>query len=220
MLGIDIQGQVFGRFTVLRHVGKDKRGYYLWECQCTCGTVKIVKGSNLRRGDTLSCGCYIRDVTSRRSIKHNGDGTKEYRAWTAMKTRCYNPKSPSYIHYGQRGISVCDRWRNDFAAFLEDMGERPPKTSLDRIDSDKDYTPENCRWADIYIQNNNRRNNVFHTAGGETLTSAQWSNRLGIRNDTFRFRIKSGKKIEDMKEYQHAQSRVSEEKQQSLFCSY
>lgn len=118
----------------------------------------------------------------------------EYKVWASMKNRCYNPKDRrSWLPYGGRGITICERWRNSFAAFLADMGRRPsPQHQLDRIDNDGPYCPENCRWATRKEQANNRRNNHFITHDGVTLTLTQWAERTGIPYGTLKARLKAG----------------------------
>ena len=118
-------------------------------------------------------------------------GTKIYGIWGAMLRRCRNPRCKAYPDYGGRGIAVCDRWLR-FENFFEDMGERPDGSSLDRIDNDEGYSPENCRWRSLTEQGNNKRNNVLIEHGGEFLTPAEWSRRTGIKDATIRQRIRLG----------------------------
>lgn len=125
------------------------------------------------------------------TITHRKTGTPEYLAWINIKRRCYNKNNASYPAYGGRGIVMCERWKNDFLAFLEDMGKRPTEQhSLDRIDVNGNYEPDNCRWALDNIQYNNKRNNVLLTHNGKTQTMSQWAKELGINNDTLWRRIK------------------------------
>ena len=117
---------------------------------------------------------------------------KEYRIWGNMKTRCYNSRNPDYCNYGQRGIKVCDRWKDSFDTFLRDMGNCPDGFTLDRINNDGDYKPSNCRWTDIITQNNNNRNARKLTHNGYTRSVAQWARSLGMNRTTLSWRIECG----------------------------
>jgi hypothetical protein len=119
--------------------------------------------------------------------------TKEYRAWIEMRRRCYDPKRPSYRLYGGRGVIVCDRWRYDFAAFLEDVGYAPSSAhSLDRINTEGGYEPGNVRWATAQEQSNNWRHNVFATVDGEAKTVADWARETGLHPATIGYRLRNG----------------------------
>lgn len=120
--------------------------------QCACGTERVLDACDVAKGRSKSCGCNRKTATS----THGKSGTPTYRSWRAMLNRCTNPNFIGYAQYGGRGITVCDRWR-EFAAFLADMGERPEGMTLDRIDVDGPYRPDNCRWATISQQNANKR---------------------------------------------------------------
>ena len=109
-----------------------------------------------------------------------GKATREYTTWISLRRRCYDEKRRDYVHYGARGIYVCDRWRDDFGAFLADMGEKPPGMSIERIDNDGPYSPENCRWATPVEQARNRTSSALITAFGETKTISQWAEERGI----------------------------------------
>ena len=163
---------------------------------CDCGKTVVVSGYNLRSGKTKSCGCYMIDQTKKANTKHGMFGTSIYRTYSNMKNRCYNPNYYLYKDYGGRGISVCDEWlgNNGFSNFYEwskENGYRPD-LSLDRIDCDGNYSPQNCRWVDMVTQQNNRRNNHMITANGETHTMAEWSRITNIPYCTIQRRIYSG----------------------------
>ena len=171
--------------------------YQFWVCRCNCGNSTIVLANNLARGNTASCGCKSsRHTLGERISTHNKTKTGTYKSWCAMKSRCYCKTHIEYKRYGAVGIQVCERWRNSFENFLQDLGERPEGMSLERKDSNKNYSPSNCKWADVYEQANNRSNNRLIACDGETQTLAQWSRQLGIGATTISLRIKRGWSIE------------------------
>lgn len=146
---IDISKERFGKLIAL-NVSHQVDKLYFWNCICDCGGNITTSGNRLRSGVTKSCGCIVK--------KQNGlSNSSSYRSWDAMIQRCYDKKVPHYERYGGRGISVCDRWRNSFLIFLEDMGTRPEGKTLDRIDNSGNYEPANCKWSTMKEQNNNRR---------------------------------------------------------------
>ena len=159
----DLTGLSFCRWTVISFNGLDQRGRSTWLCECNCGTRRVVRNDLLTRGVSKSCGCLAKELNAVRNVKHGHctnnrhNGNSTYVSWKGMKQRCYNPNSDQYEHYGAIGIKVCDRWINSFINFIDDMGERPPGTTIDRINPYGNYEPNNCRWADISTQNKNKR---------------------------------------------------------------
>ena len=182
MLKFNLTGKKFGHLKVIKKSDKkDKYGAVFWKCLCACGKYTDVRTGHLNSGSTTSCGC------NPGSLKHarKGQERPEYRAWLAMKTRCYNSNSKDYENYGARGIKVCDRWLKSYKAFYEDMGERPDGNySIERVDVNKGYTPENCIWANKTVQNRNTRKKKSNTSGckGVHWNSGhkKWSARISV----------------------------------------
>lgn len=186
---IEMVGLKFGRLTVIRE-SHNTNGRYYWECVCDCGNKLSVIGSHLRNGNTRSCGCLQTDTVSLLKKTHGLSHTREHNSWLGMKQRCEYKNHYGYKYYGGRGISVCKRWRDSFQNFIDDMGKIPGEGySLDRIDSNRDYSKENCRWATASEQSNNKRNNHVITFNGKTQTMKQWSRQVGINYDTIRNRL-------------------------------
>lgn len=196
---INLQGKKFGRLTVIRQTGVDQRGEKIWHCRCECGKESDVLSSNLRSGHTLSCGCYRDEQAKEANIKHGLARTKIYTIWIAIKRRCYSKKCADYPDYGGRGIQVCDEWKNDFISFYKwaVSSGYSEGLSIDRIDNDGNYEPNNCRWATLTEQANNKRNNCYITYRGQTRTKKQWSKILGINYYTLNSRLRKGWSIED-----------------------
>lgn len=178
-------GSVFGRLVVVREV--PKRGVHrLFLCRCACGEDTVVQRGHLVSGHSASCGCLGR--TSGRT--HGKHDIPEHRVWSDMKQRCTNPKHRGYKNYGGRGIAVCDRWVTSFEDFLSDMGERTSSEhSIERIDNDGPYSPENCRWATQKEQCNNQRKTKLVTFGEDTLCLLDWSKQTGIPYGTLNHRL-------------------------------
>jgi hypothetical protein len=168
--------------------------------RCDCGTEKVVHFHNLRSGMSRSCGCLAREVCSVRARTHGGTGTAMYRIWASMKSRCHgSPKLKQFKHYGGRGITVCPAWLGEggFERFVADMGPRPsPKHSVDRIDNDGPYSPDNCRWATKREQARNTRRNVWLEHGGRRMLATDWAKELGISRQALEQRIRWGWSVE------------------------
>ena len=191
----DKTGQKFGRWTVIEFVGIHKSRYSLWKCKCDCGNVSILLSSKLTGGKSKSCGCLRNELSSKRKTIHGqsnkGKVTRAYMSWGSMITRCYNQNYHGYKNYGGRNIFVCDQWHN-FTVFFRDMGNPSPNKTLERIDNNKGYFPENCKWATKTEQALNRRNNHWITINGERKTLSQWGRNSCIPLKTIFSRIKLG----------------------------
>jgi hypothetical protein len=181
---------LFKRFSLLTVVGfESEGGRRVWVCKCDCGsTTRVSPASKLSRGNTKSCGC-LRTKRACERGTHHMSKTAEYNTWVAIKKRCYSQTDTGYDNYGGRGITVCSEWRDDFDAFYRDMGPRPEGTSIDRIDNDKGYSKENCRWATREMQNTNKRSNRHITALGETRLLKEWAEHTRINRTTLAYRL-------------------------------
>ena len=188
---IDITGQRYGRWTVLRMAGRDKHKSVLWCCRCECGREVVVFGGHLRNGSSKGCrSCAARE----RATTHGGTGTRLHNAWFNMRMRCGNENNHKYKIYGGRGIQVCVEWKENFEAFRDWALANGYKRGLtiDRINNDGDYEPDNCRWATMKQQARNTRNNVHITINGVTKLLCEWAEVAGIKYDTLLRRYHKG----------------------------
>lgn len=181
-------GQKFGRLTVRRLI----RVLPLYcEVECECGVVKQVSASNLRSGNTNSCGCLWREIISKG--KHGMHDTPEYMAWQSMINRCHNACSIHYEWYGYKGVKVYEPWRKDFMLFYKDIGKKPiPSHFLSRKDRKKGFIPGNTYWATPEETYRNRSNNKFYTVGNKTMCLQDWANESGINKSTLHYRLSTG----------------------------
>ena len=176
MKKIDLTGRTFGRLTVISEA-QAKSQKVRWYCSCACGQTSTVLACNLTSGKTSSCGCMSKTGLAL-ARKHGMHGTPEYSVWRGMKNRCLNPLEPAFPSYGGRGIKVCERWLS-FESFRADMGERPECGTIERIDVNGDYCPENCKWVTLAEQQANRRNTVRVQINGKTQPLKYWCKELG-----------------------------------------
>jgi hypothetical protein len=194
-------GKRFDRLVVTRVFFIPESSHALADVICDCGNTLQVKVNNLRTGNTTSCGCYRVEWRQAMAAKPKAprirNETAEYRAWTHMLGRCYTPTDGSYRRYGGRGISVCDRWRTSYQNFLADMGPRPEDCSLDRIDNDGNYTPENCRWATRAQQSQNRSSNRHVEYAGRRWIVSQLAEHVGLPYEALRRRLDRGWSVEE-----------------------
>ena len=198
----DLTGRKFGRLTVLGidETNENTRRTY-WFCQCECGNFKSVRSDSLQNGSIKSCGCLKREQDVINLDSHRYDipavGTRLYRIWTGIKSRCDDKNNPRYSDYGGRGIVLCDEWKNDFHSFYEWACSNGYKDDLtiDRINNDGNYCPKNCRWVDNKIQSLNRRSNIKITIGNTTKTLTEWCEIFDLDSKTVFARLQRNEDI-------------------------
>lgn len=185
----DLKGKRFGNLVVLRFDSirkpyTKKRTY--WLCLCDCGKEKVILGNTLVSGLNKSCGClrFSGLGKSKHGHTHGHKHSRTYNSWAQMKSRCLNPQVKDFKDYGNRNITICDRWKDSFENFLEDMGERPKGLTLERIENSKGYSPDNCKWATRLEQSRNRRNSIRCTYKGKTLSISEWAEIIDVKYDT------------------------------------
>lgn len=192
---VSLKGRVFGRLTV-QELESTTPGA-TWRCQCECGNISIVSSSNLKRGGTTSCGCLRDELSKARATIHGETGSRAFNVWRGMRERCSLSTHKSFHRYGGRGIRVCDRWEH-FELFFADMGPPPSdKHSIERTDSNGNYEPGNCVWADWRTQARNRCNNVFYEFNGRQLVIKDVAEASGVPEQTLYKRLRRGFSIEE-----------------------
>lgn len=194
----DLTGQRFGRLTVIERAENKKDGRAKWLCQCDCGKTTVTTGTNLRTGVTKSCGCYMIECETARikeiCTTHGKSHTRLYKTWRNMKQRCYNPNNTYYHRYGGRGITVCADWKQNFKAFYDwaMTSGYQDDLSIDRINNDKGYSPDNCRWATRKVQERNKSRNRLVELNGKTKTLAEWCEIYAVDYDKARSCLRYG----------------------------
>ena len=194
---IDLNGRRFGKLVVEKREGSTKFKKATWLCVCDCGNKKVVVGNSLLTGLTSSCGCFRKQNSSSINTTHGLSNHRLYRIFHGMHRRCEDPKIKYYYCYGGRGISVCEEWKNfeDFFKWANSSGYKP-SLSIDRKDGDKDYSPDNCRWATNQEQALNHRNNVHVEINGQVKILSEWARFYGITDSAIRIRYKKGERGE------------------------
>lgn len=189
---IDLTGMRFNRLIVIRQVNSGKHSKPRWLCICDCGQVIETQGSQLRRGQTQSCGCLQRERTKSANTSHGMKGSRVYRIWSGIKNRCLNKNSKDFPRYGGSGISICDEWIT-FDSFYADLGDPPSdRHEVDRIDNSIGYCKSNCRWATDTQQAQNRSSSLLVSHDGVTACASAWDVRLGFRKGTIARRKQLG----------------------------
>ena len=200
MIRKDLTNQKFGKLIVIKYFGKAKDGHSIWQCKCECGNIVNVSSNSLKNNNTKSCGCLSLKIKKSRNkekcnfYKHGKTKTRLFNIWHSMKQRCLINTNRNYKLYGGRGIKICNEWLNKENGFINfynwaiNNGYKDNLT-IDRINNNGDYKPNNCRWVSQKQQSNNRRTNHYITYNGETHTIAEWSDITKIKSSTISKRI-------------------------------
>lgn len=200
---LELTGQKFNRLTVIEYVGQNDRNLSLWRCRCDCGNEIVRTGNAILQGHTKSCGCAKKCRHDVKKKKHGGSYDALYDVWVQMRRRCHNPKSSAYSYYGGRGISVCEEWRDEgtgyisFRAWALQNGYTKGLT-IERVDVNGNYCPENCKWIPKARQSDNTRRTIWIEYNGEKHNLKQWSRILGMSDETIRYRYHRGLPVEEV----------------------
>lgn len=189
MIGTEFNGCV-----VVSRLGTDKWGQATWVCLCSCGKKFTTTGGNVRSGNTKSCGCKKKSLIKEANMTHGDSNTRLYNIWGDMRRRCHSPKNYSFENYGARGISVCVEWKNSYESFKgwSENNGYAVNLSIDRIDNDGNYLPNNCRWVDMKVQGRNKRDNRIVEYQGKSMTMSELIEEVGMPESTVRYRVKKG----------------------------
>lgn len=199
----DLTDHVFERLTVIAFAGYAPRPHSnkhdaMWLCRCLCGTIRSYRAGNLRQRKSKSCGCLNIEHAITSHTTHGLSRSPEYGSWTSMLQRCYNPNNIGYKTYGALGITVCERWRQSFAAFYADLGPRPSRRHrLERIKNNLGYSPDNCCWATEHEQHRNQSRNVWLTLNGVTQCLMDWAMQGHMSPTTLSRRLRQGLSLEE-----------------------
>lgn len=194
---IELTGRVFGLLSVISQAQRLTAKVPLWNCICACGSETVVAGKHLRSGAIKSCGCLLKQRAAALNKTHGLTKSAEYKIWCGIKRRCYNVNEKCYPRYGGRGIKMSEDWRNSFAAFIADIGNRPsPLHSIDRINNNGNYEHGNCHWVSNEMQAKNRRSNVHLSCLGKSMTLSEWARLYKINPTTISTRLKLGWSVE------------------------
>ena len=200
---LDLTGQKYNRLKVVNFDGvrRDSKGrtFRYWKCKCDCGSEVYLTTHALRSGNTKSCGCYNLELLKKRNYLHGMSNSRIYTTWKNMKSRCYYPKNAEFKNYGGRGIKICDEWKNDFQVFYEWSIKHGYKEELtiDRIDNNGNYQPDNCRWVDMAVQSRNTSRTRYIEFNGKRLTICEWGIEIGGTSTTVLYRIEQGWSVEE-----------------------
>lgn len=188
---VDLTGQRFGSLIVIERAENTKNNKAQWLCRCDCGNLTVVQRANLKSGGTVSCGC--------KRKPHGKVHSRLYNIWRGIKQRCSNPNATGYKNYGGRGVAVCDEWLHNFQAFYDWSMQNgyAENLTIDRVNTDENYSPDNCRWVTQKVQQNNKRTNHYITFNGETHTIREWEDKLNLKRGVVDSRLRRGKTIEE-----------------------
>ena len=223
MMALDLQGKRFGKLIAIEIVGKDKSRNILWRCKCDCGNDVIVKACDLKRGHCKSCGCYQKEMASKANKTHGESHGKLHQVWLDMRARCRRKSHHAYKWYGQKGVSVCEEWNNDYLSFQKWAFENGYKDGLtiDRIDGNGDYCPENCRWSTRKEQSNNISSCVYFDFMGERLNITQFCEKYDVSTGHFYKIARKNINIQTlMKCIETSKSRITDEEWRTLLDGY
>lgn len=196
---VDITNQRFGRLVTIKRVIPEGETKNKWLCKCDCGNQCLVETSELRNGRVKSCGCLKKELDSHRNMTHGLSATSLHKKWRGIKDRCLNPNCKDYKNYGGRGIKICPEWQNSFEVFRDWAlaNGYSEELTIERIDVNGNYEPNNCCWIPFKEQAKNRRSTHFITFNDETHNIREWAEITGIKESTIHFRIRSGWSIEE-----------------------